>query len=110
MNHGAERLRVGEVRASASASAVAPIIGIVLVSLQAKTSGGRSIQSVTDLTFDNLARAWTKGSLGTSLGSRAIVALFAVPATTALYVPAGDGIGAFGSATAASCSRCSSSR
>ena len=94
MNGRAERTLVYLVLAIAVIFAVAPIVGIVLVSLQAKTSVGGSIQSLTDLTLNNLGRAWTKGSFGTSLGSSAIVALFAVPATTALSVLAGYGIGA----------------
>ena len=88
-----ERLLVYVVLAVAVAFAVAPIVGIVLVSLQAKTSVGGSIQSLTDLTLDNLAEAWTKGSFGTSLGSSAIVVLFAVPAATFLSLLAGYGIG-----------------
>jgi raffinose/stachyose/melibiose transport system permease protein len=94
MNRGAERVLVYAILGIAVAFAVAPIIGIVLVALQAHSTVGGSIQSVTDLTFDNLGKAWTKGSFGSSLGSSAIVALFAVPATTALSMLAGYGIGA----------------
>jgi raffinose/stachyose/melibiose transport system permease protein len=74
--------------------AVAPVAGIVLVSLQTRTSTGGSIQSLTNLTFDNLAQAWDKGSFDTSLTSSAVVVLFAVPLATALSVLGGYGIGA----------------
>jgi raffinose/stachyose/melibiose transport system permease protein len=89
-----ERLFVYLILGISVAFAVAPIVGIILVSLQAKTSVGGSIQSLTDLTLDNIAKAWTKGSFGTSLGSSAIVVLFAVPVATALSILAGYGIGA----------------
>ena len=94
MTGRSERALVYVILGVAVAFAVAPIIGIVLVSLQAKTSVGGSIQSFTDLTLDNLGKAWTKGSFGTSLGSSAIIVLFAVPAATALSLLAGFGIGA----------------
>lgn len=94
MTARSERLLVYIILGVAVAFAVAPIIGIVLVSLQARTSVGGSIQSVTDLTLNNLANAWTKGSFGTSLGSSAIVVLFAVPMATTLSLLAGYGIGA----------------
>lgn len=91
---GRERVLVYLVLGVAVVFAVAPIVGIVLVSLQANTSVGGSIQSVTDLTVDNIANAWTKGSFGTSLRSSAIVVIFAVPAATILSLLAGYGIGA----------------
>lgn len=94
MNDRFERTLVYVVLGVAVAFAVAPIIGIVLVALQAKTAVGGSVQSLTDLTVDNLAQAWTKGSFGTSLGSSAIVVLFAVPTGTLLSVLAGYAIGA----------------
>jgi raffinose/stachyose/melibiose transport system permease protein len=82
------------VLAVAVTFAVGPIVGILLVALQAHASVGGSITSVTDLTLDNLGKAWTVGEFGSSLRSSGIVVLFAVPATTALAVLAGYGIGA----------------
>jgi raffinose/stachyose/melibiose transport system permease protein len=93
VNRGAERLLVYGVLAVAVAFAVAPVAGIILVALQAHASVGGSITSVTDLTLDNLGKAWTVGAFGSSLGSSAIVASFAVPVTTVLSVLAGYGIG-----------------
>ena len=93
MSRRPERALVYLVLGIAVAFAVAPIIGIVLVALQAHPSVGGGIQSVTDLTLGNLGTAWTVGDFGMSLRSSAIVALFAVPATTALSVLAGYGIG-----------------
>jgi raffinose/stachyose/melibiose transport system permease protein len=89
-----ERILVYLVLGAAIVFAVAPIVGVVLVSLQATTTVGGSIHSFTDLTFDNLADAWTKGSFGTSLRSSAIVVGFAVPMATILSVLAGYGLGA----------------
>jgi len=94
MTRGAERLFIYLVLAVAVTFAVAPIIGIVLVALQANASVGGSITSLTDLTLDNLGEAWDVGEFGSSLRSSGIVALFAVPTTTALSVLAGYGIGA----------------
>jgi raffinose/stachyose/melibiose transport system permease protein len=94
MSRSAERLLVYAVLGIAVAFAVAPIVGIILVALQAHASVGGSITSLTDLTFDNVGKAWTVGAFGSSLGSSGIVALFAVPITTALSVLAGYGIGA----------------
>jgi raffinose/stachyose/melibiose transport system permease protein len=94
MTRGPERLLVYAILAVAVAFAAAPIVGIVLVSLQAKSTVGGSIQSLTDLTLDNLGRAWTRGAFATSLGSSAIVVLFAVPTATAISVLAGFGLGA----------------
>jgi raffinose/stachyose/melibiose transport system permease protein len=74
--------------------AVLPIVGIVLVALQSTTSVGGSISSLTDLTLDNIASAWERGSFATSLGSSAIVVLFAVPLATGLSVLAGYGLSA----------------
>lgn len=89
-----ERLLTYVVLGVAVAFAVLPIVGIVLVSLQSTTSVGGSIQSLTDLTLDNLASAWERGSFATSLGSSAIVVLFAVPLATGLSVLAGYGLSA----------------
>ncbi len=94
MSRRPERVLVYVILGIAVAFAVAPIAGIVLVALQAQTTVGGGIQSLTDLTLANLATAWTEGDFATSLRSSAIVALFAVPATTALAVLAGYGIGA----------------
>jgi raffinose/stachyose/melibiose transport system permease protein len=90
----AERLLVYAVLAIAVAFALAPLIGVLLVALQAHPSVGGSITSVTDLTFDNVGKAWDVGGFGTSLTSSGIVAAIAVPATTTLSVLAGYGIGA----------------
>jgi raffinose/stachyose/melibiose transport system permease protein len=89
-----ERVLVYGVLLVAVAFAVAPVIGIVLVSLQQETSVGGSIQSVTNLTLDNVSQAWEKGSFATSLRSSAVVVLFAVPLATVLSILAGYGIGA----------------
>ncbi len=89
-----ERILVYVVLGLAIVFAVAPVIGIVLVSLQAKTTVGGSIQSLTDLTLNNLSRAWVKGSFETSLTSSAIIVILAVPIATSLSVLAGYGIGA----------------
>jgi raffinose/stachyose/melibiose transport system permease protein len=94
MTRGAERVLVYGVLATAVAFALAPVVGVVLVSLQAHPSVGGSITSLTDLTFNNLAKAWGVGAFGSSLRSSAIVAGFAVPITTALSILAGYGIGA----------------
>ncbi len=88
------RILVYVVLGVAIAFAVAPIIGIVLVSLQARTSVGGSIQSVTDLTLNHLTTAWDKGSFATSLRSSAIIVILAVPMATSLSLIAGYGIGA----------------
>jgi raffinose/stachyose/melibiose transport system permease protein len=89
-----ERLLVYVVLVIAVAFAAAPILGIILVALQAHANVGGSIRSLTDLTLDNVGKAWTVGSFGSSLGSSGIVALIAVPVTTVLSVLAGYGIGA----------------
>jgi raffinose/stachyose/melibiose transport system permease protein len=93
MSRRPERALVYLVLGIAVAFAVAPIVGVLLVALQANASVGGSITSLTDLTLDNLGNAWTVGDFGTSLRSSAIVALFAVPATTVLSLLAGYGIG-----------------
>jgi raffinose/stachyose/melibiose transport system permease protein len=89
-----ERLAVYLVLGLAVAFALVPVVGIVLVALQATTALGGSIQSFTELTFDNLAAAWEQGSFATSLGSSAIVVGFAVPIATGVCVLAGYGLGA----------------
>jgi raffinose/stachyose/melibiose transport system permease protein len=89
-----ERALVYVVLLFAVAFAVAPVIGIVLVSLQQESSAGGSIQSLTNLSFDNLAQAWDKGDFATTLRSSAIVVLFAVPLATLLSILGGYGIGA----------------
>jgi raffinose/stachyose/melibiose transport system permease protein len=94
MTPRSERLLVYGVLLVAVAFAVAPVMGIVLVSLQQQTSLGGSIQSFTDLTLDNLAQAWEKGSFATTLRSSTIVVLFAVPLATVLSILGGYGIGA----------------
>src|SRR6185437_1859105 len=55
MNRG-ERLLIYAVLAIAVAFAVGPVVGVILVALQAHASVGGSITSVTDLTLDNLGR------------------------------------------------------
>jgi raffinose/stachyose/melibiose transport system permease protein len=77
----------------AVAFALVPVVGIVLVALQHTTSLGGSIQSLTDLTFDNLALAWEEGSFATSLLSSLIVVGITVPIATGLSVLAGYGLG-----------------
>jgi raffinose/stachyose/melibiose transport system permease protein len=94
MTTRAERTAVYVVLGMAVAFALVPIIGIVLVALQATTSLGGSVQSLTDLTFDNVASAWEQGSFDSSLASSAIVVLFAVPIATGVCVLAGYGLGA----------------
>jgi len=89
-----ERFGTYFILAIALAFALVPIMGIVLVALQATTSLGGSVQSFTDLTPDNLATAWEEGSFASSLGSSAIVVLFAVPIATGLCILAGYGLGA----------------
>jgi raffinose/stachyose/melibiose transport system permease protein len=89
-----ERLAVYLVLGVAVAFALVPVIGVVLVSLQATTSVGGSIQSFTDLTFDHVSQAWEQGSFATSLGSSAIVVALSVPIATGLSVLAGYGLGA----------------
>ncbi len=94
MTARSERVLVYVVLFVAVAFAVAPVAGIVLVSLQARTSTGGSIQSLTNLTLGNLGEAWEKGSFDTTLRSSAIVVLFSVPLATLLSVLGGYGIGA----------------
>lgn len=89
-----ERVTIYIVLLVAIMFAIAPIVGIVLVALQTSTSVGGSIQSLTDLTLDNLTTAFEMGSFGSSLGSSAIIVAFAVPIATSLCVLAGYGLGA----------------
>ena len=72
--------------------AVAPVLGIVLVALQAQGTFGGSIASLTNLTVDNFVQAWDKGAFGMSLRSSAIVVSFAVPIATLLSILAGYAI------------------
>lgn len=94
MTSRSERVLIDVVLGVAVAFALVPIVGIVLVALQATTSLGGSIQSLTDLTLDNIARAWEQGAFGSSLASSAIVVGFTVPIATGLCVLAGYGLGA----------------
>ena len=110
MNRGPERVLVYVVLAIAVAFAVAPIIGILLVALQANASVGGSITSVTDLTLDNLGEAWTVGSFGSSLGSSASSPCRGARHDGAVRARRLRHRARFASATAARCSRCSSSR
>jgi raffinose/stachyose/melibiose transport system permease protein len=87
-----EPLLVHAALAVALVFALVPILGIVLVALQATTSLGGSIQSLTDLTLDNMALAWEQGSFGSSLLSSAIVVAVTVPVATTLCVLAGFGL------------------
>lgn len=89
-----ERTAVYIVLGVAVAFALVPIVGIVLVALQGTTSLGGSIQSLTDLTLDNIANAWDQGSFDSSLASSAIVVGFTVPIATGVCVLAGYGLGA----------------
>jgi raffinose/stachyose/melibiose transport system permease protein len=68
--------------------ALAPVVGVVLVALQAKGVGG-GITSLTDLTLGNFGRAWDQGMMSASLRSSTIVVSLAVPAATGLSVLAG---------------------
>jgi raffinose/stachyose/melibiose transport system permease protein len=88
-----ERALVGFVLGVTVAFALVPVMGIVLVSLQQTTSLGGSIQSLTDLTLDNLSAAWSQGGFASSLWSSLIVVGFAVPIATTLCVLAGYGLG-----------------
>jgi raffinose/stachyose/melibiose transport system permease protein len=69
------------------------VVAIILDSLQRTTSLGGSIQSLTDLTLDNITTAFRQGSFGASLGSSLIVVGCVVPIATTLCVLAGYGLG-----------------
>lgn len=69
--------------------ALGPILGIVLVALQADGSFGAGTLSLDRLGLDNLGRAWIEGDFASSLGSSLIVVGVTVPVATCLSILSG---------------------
>ncbi len=72
--------------------ALAPVVGIVLVALQASSPGG-GITSVTNLTLRNFGTAWDQGYMADSLRSSAIIVALTVPTATSFCALAGYALG-----------------